>query len=85
MLTQALAVAPGLASATHLENRVGLRPAGPDIRPLLGPVQGVAGLVVATGLGASGLTLGPLAGAVAARTALGVRQPIDLTPFDPLR
>src|SRR5258708_30748325 len=34
------------------------RPAGPDIRPLLGPVQGVAGLVVATGLGASGLTLG---------------------------
>ncbi len=68
VLTQALAVAPGLASATHLENRVGLRPAGPDIRPLLGPVQGVAGLVVATGLGASGLTLGPLAGAVAART-----------------
>jgi len=85
VLTQALAVAPGLASATHLENRVGLRPAGPDIRPLLGPVQGVAGLVVATGLGASGLTLGLLAGAVAARTALGVRQPIDLTPFDPLR
>jgi D-amino-acid dehydrogenase len=85
VLAQALAVAPGLAGATHLETRVGLRPAGPDIRPLLGQLSGVAGLVVATGLGASGLTLGPLAGAVAARTALEVEQPIDLTPFDPLR
>ena len=85
VLAQALAVAPGLASATHLENRVGLRPAGPDTRPLLGPVSGVAGLVVATGLGASGLTLGPLTGIVAARTALGVDQPTDLSPFDPLR
>ncbi len=84
VLTQALAVAPGLADASHVETRVGLRPAGPDIRPLLGPA-GVDGLVIATGLGATGLTLGPLAGAVAARTALGVDQPFDLTPFDPLR
>jgi D-amino-acid dehydrogenase len=38
VLTEALAVAPGLASATHLETRVGLRPAGPDPRPLLGGV-----------------------------------------------
>jgi len=85
VLTQALAVAPGLASATHVETRVGLRPAGPDPRPLLGTVPSTTGLVVATGLGASGLTLGPLTGAIAARTALGVDQPIDLAPFDPLR
>jgi glycine/D-amino acid oxidase-like deaminating enzyme len=85
VLTEALAVAPGLASATHLETRVGLRPAGPDPRPLLGRVPGLTGLVVATGLGASGLTLGPLTGAVAARTALGVDQPFDVAPFDPLR
>lgn len=84
VLTRALGVAPGLADASHLETRVGLRPAGPDIRPLLGPA-GVDGLVVATGLGATGLTVGPLAGSVAARTALGVHQPFDLTPFDPLR
>ncbi|HEX6931249.1 MAG TPA: FAD-dependent oxidoreductase [Streptosporangiaceae bacterium] len=84
VLTRALDVAPGLAAATHLETRVGLRPAGPDFRPLLGP-GGAEGLVVATGLGAVGLTLGPLAGSVAARTALGVHQPFDLTPFDPLR
>jgi D-amino-acid dehydrogenase len=84
VLTQALAVAPGLAGASHVETRVGLRPAGPDDRPLLGPA-GIDGLVVATGLGASGLTLGPLAGSVAARAALGLEQPFDLTPFDPLR
>jgi D-amino-acid dehydrogenase len=96
VLNQALAVAPGLASGSHLETRVGLRPAGPDIRPLLGSVAaggspgaagapGNSGLVIATGLGASGLTLGPLTGAIAAKTALGVDQPFDLTPFDPLR
>jgi D-amino-acid dehydrogenase len=85
VLGEALSVAPGLRSGTYLETRVGFRPAGPDHLPLLGPVGGVDGLVVATGLGASGLTLGPLAGAVAARAALGVEQEHDLTPFDPLR
>lgn len=85
VLANALAVAPGLGPGTHLETRVGLRPVGPDIRPLLGPVDGVDGLVVATGLGASGLTMGPYAGAIAARSALSLPQGIDLDPFDPLR
>jgi D-amino-acid dehydrogenase len=64
---------------------VGFRPAGPDIRPLLGPVRGMDGLVVATGLGASGLTMGPLAGEVAAQVATGTAPGFDLAPFDPLR
>lgn len=58
---------------------------GPDIRPLLGPVPGIAGLIIATGLGASGLTMGPYAGEIAARAALGAPQLVDLTPFRPLR
>lgn len=85
LLERALAVAPGLASGTYLETRVGFRPMGPDIRPLLGSVPRVPGLVVATGLGASGLTMGPYAGAIAARTALGEPPGIDLAPFDPAR
>jgi len=85
VLAQALALAPGLGAATYLETRVGFRPAGPDTRPLLGPVAGVPGLFVATGLGAEGLTMGPYAGGVAARAALGLDPGIDLTPFDPLR
>ncbi|HUZ51184.1 MAG TPA: FAD-dependent oxidoreductase [Streptosporangiaceae bacterium] len=82
VLTQALAVAPGLAAGTHLETRVGLRPAA--ARPLLGPVPGMAGLVVATGLGATGLTMGPLAGTIAAQVALGLRTNLDLAPFSPI-
>jgi D-amino-acid dehydrogenase len=85
VLEQALAVAPGLAAGTYLETRVGFRPMGPDSLPLLGPVPGVDGLVVATGLGPTGLTMGPYAGAVAARVALGEQPGIDLTPVNPLR
>ncbi len=85
VLGAALAVAPGLAGSSWLETRVGFRPAGPDARPLLGLVPGVDGLIVATGLGATGLTLGPYAGQIAARLALGEPPGTDLTPFDPLR
>src|ERR1019366_2625278 len=38
VLEHALAVAPGLAAGSYQETRVGFRPLGPDIRPLLGPV-----------------------------------------------
>jgi D-amino-acid dehydrogenase len=85
VLEQALAVAPGLAAGTYLETRVGFRPMGPDGLPLLGPVPGVDGLVVATGLGPTGLTMGPYAGAIAARVALGEQPGIDLMPVNPLR
>ncbi|MFY9926995.1 MAG: FAD-binding oxidoreductase, partial [Streptosporangiaceae bacterium] len=85
VLANALSVAPGLSDGTVLETRVGLRPAGPDQRPLLGPVPDLDGLVVATGLGASGLTLGPLTGRIAAQVALGQPPGFDLTPFNPLR
>lgn len=85
VLEQALAVAPGLAAATYLETRVGFRPMSPDARPLLGPVPSVDGLVVATGLGPTGLTMGPYAGAVAARVALGEPPGADLAGVSPLR
>lgn len=85
VLDEALAVAPGLASGTYLETRIGFRPMGPDIRPLLGTVPGIDGLTVATGLGASGLTMGPYAGELAARVALGTSLPLDISPFSPVR
>ncbi|UNZ16908.1 FAD-dependent oxidoreductase [Streptomyces sp. 891-h] len=91
VLRHALAVAPRLADATHLENRVGFRPTSPDGQPLLGTVAALEGLVVANGLGSGGLTAGPYAGTVAARLALG-RAPepdpaveLDLSPYDPMR
>jgi D-amino-acid dehydrogenase len=97
VLANALAVAPGLATAEVIETRIGFRPMGPEVRPLLGAVRSVAGLVIGNGLGAAGLTIGPMAGRLLAEVALG-RAPdraldhvpdrvpdMDLAPFDPLR
>ncbi|NLU69392.1 FAD-dependent oxidoreductase [Streptomyces sp. HNM0574] len=85
VLGEALSVAPGLADATHLETRAGLRPVGPDALPLLGALPPYAGLFTVNGLGASGLTLGAHAGSLVARLALGDTPDTDLTPYDPLR
>lgn len=82
VLGEALDVAPGLADATVLETRIGFRPAGPDALPLLGRIGGI---VVATGLGPTGLTLGPYVGGLAASLALHEDPGIDLTALDPLR
>jgi D-amino-acid dehydrogenase len=85
VLAQALDVAPGLGSATIVETRVGFRPIGPGVRPLLGSVPEVSGLLLGNGLGAAGLTIGPFAGRVLANLALGHEPPIDVAPFDPMR
>ena len=77
VLDATLRWAPGLADATVIETRVGLRPLASRGRPTIGPVPGVAGLHVGTGLGASGLTIGPLAGRMLADQVLG--SPIGST------
>ena len=85
VLAEALHVAPGLATATIIETRVGFRPMGPDIRPLLGHASCVEGLLIGNGLGAAGLTIGPFAGRLLADAALDRETLLDLAPFDPLR
>jgi D-amino-acid dehydrogenase len=85
VLANALEVAPGLAEAEVIETRVGFRPVGPEVRPLLGAARSVAGLIIGNGLGAAGLTIGPLAGRLLADVALGREPVLDLAPFDPLR
>lgn len=71
VLDAALRWAPGLADATIVETRVGLRPLAASGRPTIAAVAGVDGLFVGTGLGASGLTIGPLAGRMLAEQILG--------------
>jgi D-amino-acid dehydrogenase len=82
VLERALAIAPGLASATVLESRVGLRPFSAGA-PYIGAVPGVAGLFVNAGFGAAGLTMGPVSGAALAQLILGEQPEIDLTAFAP--
>jgi D-amino-acid dehydrogenase len=74
VLSRAIALAPGLAGASLIETRVGLRPVSDDGLPLVGPTA-LPGVHLANGLAAWGLTLGPLLGSAAARHALG--EPAD--------
>jgi D-amino-acid dehydrogenase len=85
VLNRALAVAPALGPATLIETRVGFRPVGPDLKPMLGRVAGLDGLVVGNGLGASGLTIGPFAGRLLAQLVLGEAPELDLAAYDPMR
>jgi D-amino-acid dehydrogenase len=85
VLAEALRIAPGLQEATMIETRVGFRPVGAEIRPLLGWVRGIDGLAVGNGLGSAGLTIGPFAGRLLADLVLGEQGLMDLAPFDPMR
>lgn len=64
-------MAPGVSDATLAEVRVGLRPVSADGLPVLGGVPGVDGAFLATGHGATGLTLGPYSGKVVAEAVSG--------------
>ncbi|UII55659.1 FAD-binding oxidoreductase [Cytobacillus spongiae] len=80
-----LDMAPGLADSTLHEMRIGFRPVGPDILPLLGTIPDLDNLVISTGLGASGITMGPYVGVLAAELALGNEIDVELSPYHPLR
>ncbi len=77
VLDDALSIAPGLAEATVLETRVGIRPmsARASGLPFAGQVPGAPGLWLASGFGAGGLTMGPLIGDAIARDLLGEPAP----------
>ncbi len=81
VIDEGLRVAPGLADAQLLEVRVGLRPYPADGLPVLGLVPGLAGIVLATGHGPTGLQLGPYSGKLAAELAMGKALDTDIRAF----
>src|SRR5262245_7573085 len=81
VLNAGLAVAPGLAAWTLAEIRIGVRPLAHDNRPKLGPAPGCDNLLIANGLGASGLTMGPYSGALIAEAVLGKSPKLALGPY----
>jgi D-amino-acid dehydrogenase len=83
VLNAGLAIAPGLASGTIIETRIGFRPAGDSFKPILGRVAGLEGLIVGNGLGAAGLTIGPYAGRLLAQICMGEKPDTDNALYAP--
>jgi D-amino-acid dehydrogenase len=81
LLRECTVIAPGLANATFLEVRVGLRPTSIDDRPFLGPAPGWANVHLCTGHGANGLLLGPYSAALVAAGILDT-PPTEIAPFE---
>ena len=82
ILSKALEVAPGLAESTIIETKVGFRPFTPGSLPVIGSLPSFDGLLLANGLGATGLTMGPYIGTELAKLALGMELEIDLDDYD---
>jgi len=85
VLQEGLRIAPGLKTATLTEIRVGFRPMTRDGLPLLGRPSCTPGLVIATGLGRYGLTVGPYVGLLAALLAVGETPEMNVAWFEPDR
>ncbi|MFM1653248.1 NAD(P)/FAD-dependent oxidoreductase [Brevibacillus sp. B_LB10_24] len=81
VFNKALETAPGLDSAAFLEARAGFRPFTPGFLPVIGGLPGWEGILIANGLGASGLTMGPYIGYQLAKLALGLEMDIDLENY----
>ncbi len=75
----------GLADTPFREAWAGLRPATPDLLPVLGPSPNVAGVFYAGGHFRSGILLSALTGELIANMVLGRRLEMDLAPFSPAR
>jgi D-amino-acid dehydrogenase len=85
LFSAGLRLCPGLADATFVEVRVGLRPVSDDDLPIIGALPAVPNAYTATGLGANGLLLGPVTGRVVADLVSGRAPAVDLACFGPDR
>jgi glycine oxidase len=85
ILAEATALVPALRDAEMVASWGCLRPAAPDGLPLIGPVPGRGGLIMATGHFRNGILLGPITGTLVAELILTGRSTISLEPFRPDR
>ncbi|HEY8489901.1 MAG TPA: FAD-dependent oxidoreductase, partial [Dehalococcoidia bacterium] len=76
---------PGLADAEFRAAWAGLRPGTPDALPILGPVPGREGLLLATGHFRNGVLLSAVTAPIIADLATGRMPEFSLEPFRPER
>lgn len=76
---------PPLGDAQVLRTWAGIRPATPDMRPILGRDPDVPALVYACGHSKNGILLAPATARSIATLVAGGEPPYDLTPFSIVR
>jgi glycine/D-amino acid oxidase-like deaminating enzyme len=74
-------VAPGLGPVRIAQSWAGYIDMTPDYIPVLGPVDGIGGLVLATGFSGHGFGMGPIAGRLVAELVRDGRPSLDLGAF----
>jgi len=85
MIQQALTYVPDLAQVPVLRAWTGFRPTTPDHNPLIGPLPGLPGVLLACGHEGLGITTAPATAELIAAEVLGLEPPIAPTPFLPAR
>jgi glycine oxidase len=76
---------PAVGDCTFRSAWAGLRPTSPDGLPIVGPIDGVEGLAVATGHHRNGVLLSPVTGALISDWVSGKGIPDDAEAFRPGR
>lgn len=76
---------PVIAGLTVETTWAGIIDTLPDVIPVLGSVDKLDGLLVATGFSGHGFGLGPMAGKVIAELAVGQPSPVDVSGLSPHR
>lgn len=76
-----MAVLPGLSRLNVIRSFAGLRPYTPDGLPILGPVEGVEGFIMAAGHEGDGIALSPITGEMIAQYIVDGRTNIPIDPF----
>ena len=87
LLQRAVDVLPALEQAELVQQLAGSRPLSSDRLPIIGPVPGWEGVVLATGHGTKGIHLGPITGRTVAQYVAGGcdRVPEEMKAFLPER
>lgn len=85
LLTHALRFLPALKDATLLNHWAGLRPRALDDLPILGPLPGATGLIVATGHFRNGILLAPITAQLVSEWVSGQMPTIEVSTFAPDR
>lgn len=85
IVARALHFYPGIGRGQVVRSYAGLRPMSPDHVPIIGPVPGVPGVIVATGHEGGGVMMAAATGDLVAELVTGREGPLPADPYLPDR